>query len=64
MNLCMFFEGTGQGVAGKLTNVTRLRDLSGLRLHRLCRGFAGTDRNTTRLGTVEKKMEFKEGMAK
>ena len=27
MNLCMFFEGTGQGVAGKLTNVTRLRDL-------------------------------------
>ena len=27
MNLCLFFEGTGQGVAGKLTNVTRLRDL-------------------------------------
>jgi len=27
MNLCMFFEGTGQGVAGKMTNVTRLRDL-------------------------------------
>jgi len=27
MNLCMFFEGTGQGVAGRLTNVTRLRDL-------------------------------------
>ena len=27
MNLCMFFEGTGQGVAGKITNVTRLRDL-------------------------------------
>ena len=27
MNLCMFFEGTGQGVAGKTTNVTRLRDL-------------------------------------
>jgi len=27
MNLCMFFEGTGQGVAGKRTNVTRLRDL-------------------------------------
>jgi uncharacterized protein (DUF2235 family) len=23
----MFFEGTGQGVAGKITNVTRLRDL-------------------------------------
>ena len=28
MNLCLFFEGTGQGVAGKATNVTRLRDLS------------------------------------
>ena len=27
MNACMFFEGTGQGVAGKITNVTRLRDL-------------------------------------
>ena len=27
MNLGMFFEGTGQGVAVKLTNVTRLRDL-------------------------------------
>lgn len=27
MNLAMFFEGTGQGVAGKITNVTRLRDL-------------------------------------
>ncbi len=27
MNICLFFEGTGQGVAGKLTNVTRLRDL-------------------------------------
>jgi len=27
MNLGMFFEGTGQGVAGKITNVTRLRDL-------------------------------------
>ena len=24
MNLGMFFEGTGQGVAGKITNVTRL----------------------------------------
>ena len=28
MNLCLFFEGTGHGVAGKITNVTRLRDLS------------------------------------
>ena len=28
MNRCLFFEGTGQGVAGKATNVTRLRDLS------------------------------------
>ena len=27
MNLCLFFEGTGHGVAGKITNVTRLRDL-------------------------------------
>ncbi len=27
MNLCLFFEGTGQGVAGKITNVTRLRDM-------------------------------------
>ena len=26
MNLCIFFEGTGQGVAGRITNVTRLRD--------------------------------------
>ena len=27
MNICLFFEGTGRGVAGKITNVTRLRDL-------------------------------------
>ena len=27
MNLGLFFEGTGRGVAGKITNVTRLRDL-------------------------------------
>jgi len=27
LNICLFFEGTGQGVAGKITNVTRLRDL-------------------------------------
>ena len=27
MNLCIFFEGTGHGVAGRITNVTRLRDL-------------------------------------
>ncbi len=27
MNLALFFEGTGQGVAGKITNVTRLHDL-------------------------------------
>lgn len=27
MNLCIFFEGTGQGVAGRITNVTRLREL-------------------------------------
>ena len=27
MNLCIFFEGTGQGVAGRITNVTRLYDL-------------------------------------
>lgn len=27
MNLALFFEGTGQGVAGKVTNVTRLHNL-------------------------------------
>ena len=27
MNLCVFFEGTGHGVAGRITNVTRMRDL-------------------------------------
>lgn len=27
MNICLFFEGTGQGVAGKITNVTRLCNL-------------------------------------
>lgn len=27
MNLCLFFEGTGQGVEGRFTNVTRMRDL-------------------------------------
>ena len=27
MNLCFFFEGTGQGVFGRITNVTRLHDL-------------------------------------
>ena len=27
MNLCLFFEGTWRGVAGKVTNVTRLRDI-------------------------------------
>ena len=27
MNICLFFEGTGQGVPGKVTNVTRLHDL-------------------------------------
>ena len=27
MNICLFFEGTGHGVAGKVTNVTRLRDI-------------------------------------
>ena len=26
MNICLFFEGTGQGVEGHITNVTRLRD--------------------------------------
>ena len=28
MNLCLFFEGTGQGVTGRMTNVTRLREVS------------------------------------
>lgn len=27
MNLALFFEGTGQGVAGKFTNVTRLKEM-------------------------------------
>ena len=27
MNIGLFFEGTGRGVAGKITNVTRLRDI-------------------------------------
>ena len=27
MNLCVFFEGTGQGVSGNVTNVTRLYDV-------------------------------------
>ena len=27
MNICLFFEGTGRGVAGKITNVTRICDL-------------------------------------
>jgi uncharacterized protein (DUF2235 family) len=27
VNICLFFEGTGHGVAGKVTNVTRLRDI-------------------------------------
>jgi uncharacterized protein (DUF2235 family) len=27
VNLCIFFEGTGQGVAGNFTNVTRMRDI-------------------------------------
>lgn len=27
MNVCLFFEGTGQGVEGRFTNVTRLHDL-------------------------------------
>ena len=26
MNVCLFFEGTGQGVEGRFTNVTRMRD--------------------------------------
>lgn len=27
MNICIFFEGTGNGVAGNITNVTRMHDL-------------------------------------
>ena len=50
MNICLFFEGTGHGVAGRITNVTRLlpsnlwgafdrvkRNLHRLRLHPACR---------------------------
>ena len=41
MNLCLFFEGTGHGVAGKITNVTRLRarcHFPRIRLHFACGG--------------------------
>ena len=37
------------------------RNLSEIRLHRLCRGFEGRDRKTASLGTME---EFKKGKAK
>ena len=37
MNLCLFFEGTGRGVAGKITNVTRLRDLCVEDARQMCR---------------------------
>ena len=37
MNLCLFFEGTGQGVAGKVTNVTRLRDICVDDVRQMCR---------------------------
>ncbi len=37
MNICLFFEGTGQGVEGRFTNVTRMKDMcaedEGQRLH-------------------------------
>ena len=37
MNLCLFFEGTGRGVAGKVTNVTRLRDICVEDARQMCR---------------------------
>ena len=37
MNLCLFFEGTGRGVAGKVTNVTRLRDICVDDVRQMCR---------------------------
>ena len=37
LNLCLFFEGTGRGVAGKITNVTRLRDLCVDDARQMCR---------------------------
>ena len=41
MNICLFFEGTGQGVAGKITNVTRLRDLCVEDARQFRRGLCG-----------------------
>ena len=50
MNLCLFFEGTGQGVAGKRTNVTRLRDIcvddTRQKLHLVRRGTDPCDTGT------------------
>ena len=37
MNIGLFFEGTGRGVAGKMTNVTRLRDLCVEDARQMCR---------------------------
>ena len=37
MNLCLFFEGTSRGVAGKVTNVTRLRDICVDDARQMCR---------------------------
>ena len=41
MNICLFFEGTGQGVAGKITNVTQLRSLCVDDARQFCRGLWG-----------------------
>ena len=51
MNLCLFFEGTGRGVAGKVTNVTRLRDIcvDDVRQKRLWGAFDRARRNLPRI---------------
>lgn len=48
MNLCLFFEGTGQGVAGEYTNVTRLYEMAIKDDHQKCHIESGPG---TRIGS-------------
>ena len=43
MNICLFFEGTGRGVTGKITNVTRLRDLCEQDARHFCRAWKAAE---------------------
>ena len=56
VNLCLIFEGAGRGVAGKITNVTRLRDLcvDDVRQFRrgLCGGSEAVERMSERADTA------------